>query len=454
MIDRSRDGRGGCPSLHRIVDAVDGGLCRIKLPRGELLAAQVSTIAECARRHASGVIEFTNRANLQLRGVRRADEDALVGTLMAAGLGPLPGQGADAATAAARDDRRNVMVSPTAGIDPHASVDTSPLADRLLRDMQLESRFDALSPKFAILIDGGEGLAELEHPHDIWLAALPEAGAQRFALGLAGTPPSRRDDGSLAAVVEERHAVATVIALIHAFLDTAPPDMRRMRELVASVGTEVILERARAHGARIVPAAQVGLAAWRRRGVDAGSRLGVHAQRDDSYCYVGFQPPLGRIDANGLERLAELSGDVANGRLRLTPWQGALLPDVDRHRGSATLLRLRSWGFIYDPEHPLARLIACAGSTGCARSPVDTKSDAMFLAANALPPGTVHVSGCPRSCATPTTATYTLLAVAPRLYDLYRHGGGHGRGQCIANHLSIHEAAVILRTVSPEPVDA
>ncbi|MFC0679776.1 precorrin-3B synthase [Lysobacter korlensis] len=456
--DMSARSRSGCPSLHRIVDAVDGGLCRIKLPGGELLAAQAAAIADCARRHGSGVIEFTNRANLQLRGIRRTDEDALIDALTAAGLGPLRTQGTDAGTVdptatSARDDRRNVMISPTAGIDPQALLDTRPLADELLRAMQLEPGFDALSPKFAILIDGGEGLAELDHPHDIWLAALPAASGARFAVGLAGTPPSHRDDGSLVGVVEEAHAAATVIALTHAFLELRQAEIGRMRELVAHTGADAIVEHAQAR-ARIASASQADLGNWRRRGVDSASRLGAHPQRDGAYCYVGFQPPLGRIDADRLDRLAELSREAGCSRLRLTPWQGALLPDVEPGRVAMTLSRLRDLDLICDAQQPLARLIACAGSTGCARSPVDTKADAMVLAAGVLPPGMVHVSGCPRSCAAPTAAAYTLLAVAPHLYDLYRRDDRPGLGQCIAHRLSIQEAAVVLRAVGQETVDA
>lgn len=75
-----------CPGLVRVVAAADGGLCRIKLPGGRFDAARARAIAAVARTHGSGVIEATNRANLQVRGIRDGEADALSHALIAAGL--------------------------------------------------------------------------------------------------------------------------------------------------------------------------------------------------------------------------------------------------------------------------------------------------------------------------------------------------------------------------------
>jgi precorrin-3B synthase len=143
----------------RIVPARDGGLCRIRLTGGEMSAAQARVVADVAMTCGSGVIDATNRSNLQIRGVRPDAEDALISRLIEAGLGP--------ATQDA-DDLRNLMVSPLAGLDPHAIVDVTPIARVLLEQMQHDARLRELSPKFAIMLDGGERLAMLDHPHDVW----------------------------------------------------------------------------------------------------------------------------------------------------------------------------------------------------------------------------------------------------------------------------------------------
>ena len=58
-----------CPGLLRIVQALDGGICRVKLAGGAITAAQAHAVADAAQAYAGGVIEATNRANLQIRGI-------------------------------------------------------------------------------------------------------------------------------------------------------------------------------------------------------------------------------------------------------------------------------------------------------------------------------------------------------------------------------------------------
>ncbi|MBO4968839.1 MAG: precorrin-3B synthase, partial [Pseudomonas sp.] len=87
---------------------MDGGICRVKLDGGSVTARQARAMADVAQRYASGVIEATNRGNLQIRGVG-PQHRAMIEPLLAVGLGP---------TTAASDDVRNLMLSPSAGIDP------------------------------------------------------------------------------------------------------------------------------------------------------------------------------------------------------------------------------------------------------------------------------------------------------------------------------------------------
>jgi precorrin-3B synthase len=194
-----------CPGLLRIVPALDGGICRIKLAGGVISCAQALAVAQAARAYAQGVIEATNRANLQIRGIG-ADHDGLIQALMDAGLGPANPDS---------DDVRNLLLSPTAGLDPHMLFDARPLAAQILGSLESHPRFHELSAKFALSLDAGEGLVMLEHPHDIWLSGLNVDGEVWLAFGLAGCPAH---DRPLAAVpLADGHAL--VIALLELFLD-------------------------------------------------------------------------------------------------------------------------------------------------------------------------------------------------------------------------------------------
>jgi precorrin-3B synthase len=466
-----------CPGLLRIVAARDGGICRIKLPGGELSAAQAVAIADASTRHASGVVELTNRANLQVRGVRSGHETALIAALVDAGLGPAIGPtceptvgptdvltvGATPASsptsaaldassvlhAASADDVRNVMVSPVAGRDPFALFDTRPLCDDLLALLQTEARFAALSPKFALLLDGGERLARLDHPHDVWLAATQSDGAVRFVFGLAGCPAGEANAqaGALAAVLPSQVA-ALVRALLHTFLDLAAADATRMRHVLAAHSIDAVL----LHAQRYVDfplSRDASLAHWQRgTPADATLRLGAHAQRGVGLHHAGGQPPLGRLAAVTLRGLATLSQQRGNGTLRITPWQSVLLPDIATHDAPAVLADMSALGLACDPAQPLARLIACAGSTGCAKSLADTKADALLLADRLPSEIDVHLSGCPRSCAAAHCASYTLLATAPGIYDLFQRDGKPGFGACVARQLTIEQAIDLLDSLA------
>lgn len=436
-----------CPGLLRIVAARDGGICRIKLPGGRLSAAQARAIATAATACAGGVLEATNRANLQIRGVRAGQEKALIERLLAAGLG---------AASAGGDDVRNLMLSPAAGHDPQALADTRPLAAALLARLEREPRWHALSPKFAVQLDGGEALAMLDHPHDLWLAALPGAGASAYAFGLAGCPPQQPGDASALAAVPAEQAAELVFAVLALFLDGATPEQTRLRHLLESLPAEALLARLRERQPSLALRQDAELAAWRRAPAAPQLRFGVQAQGEAGLCQVGAQALLGRLDAAQLAALAELSERHGDASLHLTPWQGVLLPNVPVATAEALAAELRRLGLLTDPAAPLARLVACSGQSGCARALAETKADARRLA-DLLPAGTelpmVHLSGCPRSCAAAQVAPYTLLATAPGRYCLFQRAPGvAGFGHELAEHLTIEQAAAWLAdpAISPE----
>ncbi|MDR5762570.1 precorrin-3B synthase [Caballeronia sp. LZ035] len=400
-----------CPGLMRVVPARDGGLARLRLTGGALSADAARAVARAARECGSGVIEVTNRANLQLRGIRADAHARLVDIASAAGLAP--------ATESA-DDIRNLMLSPL------ASDATRTLAADLIAAMQADAALYALSPKFALQLDGGEQLAMLDHPHDVWLAALD--GGARFAFGLAGTIPRHQHDAPALGVIPRNDVVPFVTGVLRRFLALAQPDEHRMRDLLARAGTHALA----------FPETETALHSWRRASSDATRRLGAHADTNTkTNAYAGAQAPLGRLDAATLDALAALSTTYASGRLAMTPWQSVLIPDLAPHAAHDVLRELRALGLATEPRDPFARLIACAGSAGCAKSRADTKADAQRLApllpAHALTQ--VHLSGCERSCAAAHPVEATLLARTPGHYDLYR--GEH----LAACNLTIEEAA-------------
>lgn len=419
-----------CPGLLRIVQALDGGICRVKLPGGVLAASQARSIAEAAQRFASGVLELTNRSNLQIRGVRADAEQDLIRALLDANLGP---------SVADADDVRNLMLSPAAGLDRQQHMDARPLADELLALLQNNSALHALSAKFAIQLDGGESLCMLEHPHDLWLRALPGT-PQQLVFGLAGCPTDKP-----LGMVAAANAVQLVEAILLTFLECAGPEQSRMRQLLESIPADELVRRVQAR----LPFAISPVAVECQRQIPAAAPpIGIIAQRQAELAMVAASAPLGRISAEQLGAVAELAQRHADGSLRLTPWQGLLIPNVQIHEADNVLAALTQVGLLTNRAAPLPNLIACTGSAGCARGLADTKHDALVLAAclqqhDARPQ--VHLSGCSRSCAAAHVAPYTLLAVGESRYQLFeRTENKTGFGQPLAPPMNIDEAGAWL----------
>ncbi|WP_316149445.1 precorrin-3B synthase [Cupriavidus sp. BIC8F] len=436
-----------CPGLLHIVPTRDGGICRIRLSGGMLSAAHAEALAHAAEQYASGPIDVTNRANLQVRGIRAGHEAAFSMALIQAGLGPGGQCDLSPQAAAAQDTVRNLMISPVAGRDPAATIDTRPVAEALLAMLLAEPRFAQLSPKFALMLDGGERLAMREHPHDIWLLALPRTcpdadACVQFAFGFAGCPPSGIELASVSrawGATSPSQVTALVRALLHAFLDLAQPGQSRMRDLLVTHSPEQLLQQARTY----LDFAPAPVPEWPQTiPADPMLRFGPHRQRDASRWWIGAQPPLGRLDTSTLRALAQLAREVsASSTLHMTPWQGVLLPDVAQQDIDRTMSALTRLGFACTGREPLARMIACTGSSGCARALADTKADATALAQRLGASHDIHLSGCPRSCAAAHQSAHTLLAVAPGTYDMYRRDGSTGFGTCAARHVSLEQAA-------------
>ncbi|WP_336299063.1 precorrin-3B synthase [Pseudomonas sp. WJP1] len=426
-----------CPGLLRIVQALDGGICRIKLDGGSINAFQACAVADAAERFAGGVIEATNRGNLQIRGIG-SEHAALINSMMAAGLGP---------SSATGDDVRNLMLSPGAGIDQQMLVDTRPLAAQVLATLQCHERFHDLSAKFAVQLDGGESLVMLEHPHDLWLSATRRDGECVFAFGFAGCPV---DQPVGAVMLEQAHAL--VVAVLELFLELARPEQTRMRHLLAECSPEVLIARL-AERLPLLP-----IEAWQRNAGADDLHIGAHLQRGAEHVYIGAVPPLGRLDPAMLRGVAHLALEQGDGSLRFTPWQSLLLPGVDPRAAPEVIHKLEQLGLRCSADAALAHLIACTGATGCGKGLADTKGDARQLATLLQPHGktlNVHLSGCSRSCAAAHIAPVTLLAVAPGRYDLYlRDAAQSGFGNLHARNLTIEAVAALLDARSRSPLDA
>lgn len=259
--------RGWCPGALRPMDSGDGFVVRVRPRLARLTAAQVHGLCAAAQVHGAGLIDLTNRANLQLRGVNADALPALHDDLGALGLlDPDP----------ITEQRRNLLLAPdwAAGDDTHRL--TLALLDRL-------ADLPDLPPKVGVALDAG--------PAPILSADPADARLERGAAGGLILRAEGRGTGCALAPGAE---IDALIALMRWFAATGADRMSRLAApLPAWADT----------GAR--PAAP-----------RAPIRPGGHALGPARAL------PFGQIAAADLARAVAQSGAVA---LRLTPWRVVVL---------------------------------------------------------------------------------------------------------------------------------
>lgn len=387
--------KGWCPSLLSPMQSGDGWLARVKPTGARLSAASARLIADAARRHGNGHIDLTNRANLQIRGLSSHSAEGFAEAIIAEGL---------AKSDPAAESVRNVMASPLGPRDDAtANFDSHALAHDIEAMLGEERALQALPSKFGFLVDGGGSVPLAGTTADIMVTA----HRGQLAVSL--------DGGALAVLRPASTLVETVRAMAAAFLSLAAGRAerpRRMRALVMAVGEEAIFAAANLAPIRL-PSVQP---------VASRSPIGFMSLPGTSKGAFGAGLPFGRIEAETLRELADLSERFGDGTLRLTPWRALLIARVDATDLVKLGERVGALGLIIDASDPRLRLHACVGAPACASASVDARTDAGRIAASAAAKGlNIHVSGCAKGCAHAGPASLTLVGRDSR-YDVVRQG--------------------------------
>lgn len=333
-----------CPGVFATHDAADGALARVRLPGGRLTAGQLHVLAGCAEDLGDGSLHLTSRGNVQLRGLNR-DDGSLVRRLSDAGLLPAP----------SHERVRNFLASPLSGL-AGGLLDVRPLVTALDAAVCARPELAGLPGRFLFAFDDGRGDVSAEDPDVCWHALSPSTGA----LLLASFDTGLR--------VEVQEAVSALVDMALRFLAVRGPAWR-VRELPE-------LSVLHPGMARTAPP----------RGEGAVG-LGVFEWG------VAGAPLLGELTARQARRIAEIAEWAV-----VTPWRSIVLPS-DGDLGD--LGDLHGTGLLTDPDAPGARVSACIGRPGCARSRADVRAEARRVL-DALPVrDRVHFSGCERRCGKP-----------------------------------------------------
>jgi ferredoxin-nitrite reductase len=408
--------RSICPDIYHPAMARDGLLTRLRIPGGVLNELQCQTIAQLLDTIGLESVQVTNRANLQLRSLAQDLDRDLLAKLTECGL---------AARNTAVDGIRNVMLSPTAGIDAAELIDVRPVAAAWLDYLDAHPELGALSNKFSVGFDGGGSVGILDRPNDITLLAVGEDEFSLY-LGIGDRGDRPVPVGVILAADECLPMLAAIAQVYRHGIARSGGDVRRkprLRDVINRDGLvgfgELVRREIAGSSSFIFKNPQVE---GDRTRVDGAWHLGVHLQRqaggtaavtEDRY-YVGIVLLLGRWTVTQIRGLGAIAARYGSGTLRLTPWQNILLPDVLASDVAQVRELITDLGLVQTATHPSSCLRACAGATGCQFSATDTQADAIALSAYLSTKLTLerslnmHLSGCDKSCAQHDRADITL----------------------------------------------
>ncbi|MEG5001516.1 precorrin-3B synthase [Microcoleus sp. B4-D4] len=393
-----------CPGLFYGSRARDGVLSRMRIPGGILSVQQCRSIANLVDRYSTGCLQITNRANLQIRELHSEIPPEVWQDLQELGL---------ASRRVEVDPIRNMMASPTAGIDRQQLLDTRPLVKAWDDYLQTHPELAELSAKFSIGFDGGELVSIRNLRNDILLVA--EKSSTNFEIVFRLYLNSHTE-----IIIEQSQTILVLAALANIYLEYTKNRPRidgkkpRLRHLLADWGVENYLEKVETKLPFPLGRSAIELS---EKAIEPNANLGIHRQQQSDFSYIGIALPLGKLESKQLRNLANLAQNLANGTLRLTPWQNLLISDIPNSQVFEVKQQIADLGLHSSATNLDSCLVACAGSSGCASAATDTQSHALTMAKDLAQKLTIdrsiniHFSGCEKSCAQHQPMDITLIGI-------------------------------------------
>ena len=399
--------------LFYVAPAENSFMCRLRIPNGILKAWQMRGLADAAQSFGGGYADVTTRANLQIREIGANHAIGLLTAVQALGL-TSRGSGAD--------NIRNITGSPTAGIDPQELIDTRPLCSAMHHYILNHREMYGLPRKFNIAFDGGGRVPVLEDTNDIGFVAAQAQGSSGdgvyFRLQLGGITGHRDFAHETGVLLKPDECVKVAGAVVRAFIahgDRTNRAKARLKYVLDRMGrAEFLKEVEKEYGALLRRASGIELAP--RPIADKHGHIGVHKQKQPGLNYLGVVLPVGRITAEQMRGLAEISERFGSGTLRLTVWQNLLVSDVADEDVGVCIAAIQALGLGVEASAIRRGLVACTGNAGCKFAASNTKGHALRLAdylearlAVDLPIN-IHLTGCHHSCAQHYVGDIGLLA--------------------------------------------
>jgi sulfite reductase (ferredoxin) len=372
-------------------------MLRIRSDGGTLSLDQVRAIADISTRFGRDTADITDRQNIQLHWIRVEDMPEIWRLLEAVGL---------STTEACGDTPRVVLGSPVAGIASDEILDGTPAIEEIVRRYVGDPEYSNLPRKFKSAVSGSPrqdvaheincvSFVGVVHPErgpgfDVWVGG-----------GLSTNPMVAQRLGAWVPLDEVPDVWEGIIKIYRDYGYRRLRNRARLKFLMADWGSEKFREVLEQEylGRSLIDGPAPGAPTGRR------DHVGISAQTDGLF-YVGAAPTVGRISGTILAGIADLMAEHGTQRLRLTAQQKLVILDVAEPEGLAD--GLEALGLQVRPSEFRRGAMACTGIEFCKLAIVETKArtaqlvDSLETQFGQKLEGTelsIHVNGCPNSCA-------------------------------------------------------
>lgn len=374
-------------------------MMRVRCDGKPLSVAALRTLGTISTEFARDTADISDRQNLQCHWIEIENVPEIWKRLEAVGLQTMEACG---------DCPRGMLGSPLAGESLDEVLDASPALDEIVRRYIGKPEYANLPRKYKTAVSGLQDVAHeindvsfigVNHPEhgpglDLWVGG-----------GLSTNPMLAQRVGAWVPLDEVPDVWEAVTAV---FRDHGYRRLRskaRLKFLIKDWGVEKFREVLETDylGRRLIdgPAPEPV-----KHPID---HVGVQRLKNGRNA-VGVAPIAGRVSGTTLSAVADLMERAGSDRARFTPYQKLIILDVPDDELDGMIAGLDALGLPSRPSHWRRNLMACTGIEFCKLSFAETRGRSQVLVpeldrqledinAQLDVPVTVHINGCPNSCA-------------------------------------------------------
>lgn len=380
----------------------DGGyfLMRTKVPGGQITGDQAIVLSSLADQYAHGFCDITTRQTIQFHWLRIQDVPDIFDQLDKVGI---------TTSGACGDDTRNVVGCPVSGLNPEEILDATPQLLEINRNLTNNRDFSNLPRKFKIAISGCQIHC---HQPDIncigFFGLKSDVHGAGYGVKVGGGLSSAPHLAQVLPVwIAPEQIWPVTKAIAEVFRDEgyrAKRNRARFKFLVADWGVEKMLAEVESRlGFKL--ATHTDFVFPRDQETD---HMGIHAQKQDGFSWVGISFPGGRLRTGVLAKVGALAKKFCQpgmDTIRLTNKQNLIIPFIPNANIPAMKAEMDELGLDCDPSNFRKGCVSCTGIEFCNLAVAETKNRMIALVEQLEQRSgwykdkiRIHFSGCPSSC--------------------------------------------------------